>query len=310
MESIFKIESISMLHDMLHESPPKHPLISIIDFSKVQPETLEPYHNIKISSVFYTITVKQLEKGSLIYGRNHLDFEVSSLFFSSPNQIVEFKDIEFNVVKKNWGLIFNPELIHGSALFSKIVDYSFWKYESNEALHLSEDENNNLHQIINSIDKEINRPIDKYTNDVLISHIDLLLNHCNRYYDRQFITRKKLNKSIVDSIHQYLKEYFKSNNLKEKGLPTVIECADYVNLSPNYLSDLLRKETGLTTQDHIHYQLLEVAKNRLLSTQSSIKEIAHSLGFEYPHYFANLFKKKTGMSPSDFRNGINLINRN
>jgi len=136
----------------------------------------------------------------------------------------------------------------------------------------------------------------------LISGIELLLNHCIRYYDRQFVTREKHNKTVVDAINDFLTAYFRSNLVTAEGLPTVLQCAEHVNLSPNYLSDLLRKETGKSTQDHIHHHLLEIAKDRLMGTDQSVKEIAHSLGFEYAQYFSNLFKKKTGFSPSEFRN--------
>lgn len=170
------------------------------------------------------------------------------------------------------------------------------------SLHLSEDEKKSLSTIIDSIQKEINLPIDKYTKNVLVVAIELLLNHCIRYYDRQFVTREKFNKTVVDAIHDFLAAYFRSNRGEEEGLPTVLQCAEHVNLSPNYLSDLLRRETGKTTQEHIHFHLLEIAKDRLLGSSNSVKEIAHSLGFEYAHYFSSLFKKKVGVSPSEFRN--------
>ncbi len=301
MENIFRIESISMLHEVLNEAPPKHPLLSVVNFSNIAQNTVASFDNVKVSSAFYSITLKKLEKGSLKYGRNQLDFQEGSVFFTSPNQVGEFEDTRFRQSTYNWGLFFHPDLIHGTPLSSKISEYSFWKYEANEALHLSEDEKQSLSTIIDSIKKEINLPIDKHTKNVLVSAIELLLNHCHRYYDRQFVTREKYNKTVVDAINDFLAAYFRSNLVEEQGLPTVLQCAEHVNLSPNYLSDLLRKETGKTTQEHIHYQLLEIAKDKLLGSADSVKEIAYSLGFEYPHYFSNLFKKKIGMSPTDYR---------
>lgn len=302
MENIFRIESISMLHDVLRISPPKHPLISIINFSTLDQEVMASSNNIKVASAFYSITLKQLKKGSIKYGRNRLDFQEGSLFFSSPDQIGTFENPVFNESVYNWGLFFHPDLLHGTPLFSKISEYFFWNYNANEALHLSEDEKQSLSNVIDSIKNEINLPIDKHTKNVLVSGIELLLNHCARYYDRQFVTREKYNKTIVDAINDFLSAYFRSNLIEEQGLPTVLQCAEQVNFSANYLSDLLRKETGKSTQDHIHHHLLEIAKDQLIGTNKSVKEIAQSLGFEYAHYFSSLFKKKVGVSPSEFRN--------
>ncbi len=301
MNNVFRIESISILHDVMKEPPPKHPLVSVVDFSNLDQSVVSSVDQVKVSSAFYGVTLKQLEKGSILYGRNRLDFQEGSLFFSAPDQIGAFENAHFDRCTYNWGLFFHPDLIHGTPLSSKISAYSFWKYDSNEALHLSEDEKHSLSMIVDSIKKEVDRPIDRHTKNVLTSGIELLLNHCIRYYDRQFVTREKYNKAVVDAIHEYLSDYFSSSRLQEEGLPTVLQCAEYVSLSPNYLSDLLRKETGKSTQDHIHYHLLGMAKDRLLGTDESIKEIAHSLGFEYPHYFSNLFKKKTGISPTEYR---------
>ncbi|NJO02088.1 MAG: helix-turn-helix transcriptional regulator [Bacteroidia bacterium] len=236
------------------------------------------------------------------YGRKQIDFQEGSLFFSLPEQVSTIKNPVLEECRYNWGLYFHPDLIYGTPMFNKISEYSFFRYAVNEALHLSEDEKVSLSAIISTIETEINRPIDKHSKNVLVSAIEFLLNHCNRYYDRQFITRATENSSVIDAINTYLKKYFASTVLDEKGLPTALQCAEHVRLSPNYLSDLLRKETGKTTQEHIHYHLLEIAKDRLLGSDDSIKEIAHSLGFEHSHYFSSLFKKKVGVSPTEFRN--------
>jgi AraC-like DNA-binding protein len=257
--------------------------------------------NVKLSSALYAITLKQLEKGSIQYGRNRLDFQEGSLFFSAPDQIGALESPHFDESVYNWSLFFHPDLLHGTPMSSKISEYTFWKYDSAEALHVSEDEKHSLGGIVDSIRHETHRPIDKHTKNVLTASIELLLNHCMRYYDRQFVTRQTENKTIVDAIRDFLAAYFSSSRLTEEGIPTVLQCAEHVNLSPNYLSDLLRKETGKTTQEHIHYHLLEIAKDRLLGSDDSVKEIAYSLGFEYSHYFSSLFKKKMGISPSEFR---------
>ncbi len=302
MEDIFRIESISMLHDVMKEPPPKHPLISVIDFSNINQNTITTMDNIKVATSFYNISLKQLKKGSFRYGRSRLDFQEGSLFFVSPNQIAVSENPHFDEASYSWGLFFHPDLLYGTPLFTKIGEYSFWKYDVNEALHLSEDEKQSLSTIIATIQTELNLPIDKHTKNVFLSAIDLLLSHCNRYYDRQFILRENQNKTIVGKIDNYLSDYFSSDQLEANGLPTALQCAKHVNLSPNYLSDLLRKETGKTTQEHIHHLLLEIAKDRLLGSDDSIKEIAYSLGFGHSHYFSSLFKKKVGVSPTEFRN--------
>lgn len=303
MADIIKIESISMFHNMLQMPPPKHPLISVVDFSKLHHFGQNSAHEgLKVASSFYAITLKHLKTGSLQYGRKQLDFQEGSLFFSFPDQVGVLQNPVFEECRYSWGLFFHSDLILGTPLASKIAEYTFFRYATNEALHLSEDEKESLSTIVNTIQVELNRPIDKHTKNVFVSAIDLLLNHCNRYYDRQFITRENENHTVVGAINTFLLNYFASTLLVEKGLPTALQCAEQVKLSPNYLSDLLRKETGKTTQEHIHYHLLEIAKDRLLGTNESVKVIAHSLGFEYPHYFSNLFKKKLGVSPTEFRN--------
>jgi AraC-like DNA-binding protein len=302
MSAVFKIQSISQFHNLLKMPPPKHPLISVVDLSILNQLKQEPQPvATKVASSFYSITLKHLREGSLIYGRKNIDFQEGSLFFTYPDQVGTLQNPAIEECEYSWGVFFHADLILGTPLASKMADYTFFRYAANEALHLSEDEKQSLSAIVGSIQTELHRPIDKHTKNVFVSALDLLLNHCNRYYDRQFITRESRNHTIIGKIDVFLSNYFASASLTEKGLPTAAQCAEHVNLSPNYLSDLLRKETGKTTQEHIHYHLLEIAKDRLLGTNESIKVIAHSLGFEYPHYFSNLFKKKMGVSPSEFR---------
>lgn len=303
MKDILRIESISKFHSLLGLTPPKHPLISVVDLSKLNDiEQTAACERLKVASSFYAITLKHLKMGSLQYGRKQIDFQEGSLFFSLPDQVGELQNPVFEECNYSWGLFFHSDLILGTPLASKIAEYNFFKYSTNEALHLSEDEKKSLTEIIKTIQTELNLPIDKHTKNVFVSSVELLLNHCNRYYDRQFITRENQNKSVIGTIMSFLSAYFASSDLEVKGLPTALQCADQVNLSPNYLSDLLRKETGKTTQEHIHYYILEIAKDRLLGSDKSVKEIANSLGFEYPQYFSSLFKKKVGVSPTAFRN--------
>lgn len=301
MDGIINIDSIGLLNEFLQQDKSKHPLISIVDFSRVdfrkQTTILE---KTKFSTSFYSILLKELNTGSLKYGREYYDFQDGSLFFMSPNQVFS---LETKGCIYGWGLYFHPDLIKGSALAAGISNYSFFNYHVNEALHLSEDEKDTLFNVVKGIQTELNRPIDNFSKSVIISGIELLLNHCMRFYDRQFITRAAANKPVVELIEQFLVSYFQSDLPLEKGLPTVSQCAEKVNLSNNYLTDLLRKETGKNTQEHIHYYLIEEAKTRLLgSNEKSISEIAFELGFEYPQYFAKLFKKKVGATPIEYRN--------
>ena len=276
-------------------------MISVIDFSKVDFKSSGDSNTRKVTTSFYTIILKQLKKGSIKFGRRHLDFQNGSLFFTAPNQIMEVETPELSGCQYNWGIFFHPDLMLGSTLYGKMTEYTFFGYEVNEVLHISEDEKQGLTEILSSLKKEIFRPIDKHTKKVICSNLELLLNHCERYYDRQFITREEVNKHVVITLNQYLSDYFSSERPQKNGLPTVKQCAEKVHLSPNYLSDLLRKETGKSTQDLIHYHVLGVAKNRLINSDNSISQIAFSLGFEYPQYFGRLFKNKIGVSPSQFR---------
>jgi len=213
---------------------------------------------------------------------------------------------QFNVA--GWGLFFHPEFIRNSNLGKKIREYTFFRYDENEALHLSFDELNTLTTIIQQIEKEYQTNIDKHSTDLLLSNLELLLNYCKRFYDRQFITRTNTSKDIIAKFELFLIEYFNAEKSKIEGLPTVMMCAEKMNLSPNYLSDLLKNETGKNAQEHIHFHLLDRAKMLLLSTNNTVNEIAFDLGFEYPQNLSALFKRKIGFSPTEYRKQQNLCN--
>ncbi len=302
MDNIFRIENISILTQALNQGKPKHPLISVIDFSSVDLESIVRAGNQKAAIDFYCIMEKNLVPGSLKYGRKHYDFQEGSLFFMSPNQVFELESPKKSECIYGWGLFFHPDLIRGTSLGKKMSEYTFFEYDTNEALHVSEDEKSTLKAIVAGIDNELSRAIDKHSKSVIASNIELLLNHCMRFYDRQFITRNEPNKDIISDFERYLRSCFDPGNIDTAHLPTVKQCADEMHLSPNYLTDLLKKETGKNTIEHIHYFVLEEAKNRLLGSSSSVSEIAYGLGFEYPQYFNKLFKKNLGMTPMEFRN--------
>jgi len=290
------LQSISDLHALVKYTPPKHPLISVIDhadFYKIRPKTDAFYR-----FGFYTISCKKFE-GLLKYGKGYYDFSEGSLLFTAPGQVLApGPDV---TVDEGWALFIHPDLIYGTDLGKKIHQYSFFNYEANEALHISEEEKLTIKDCVAKIEREYSQNIDKHSQGLIVSNIELLLNYCNRFYDRQFYTRAKVNTDVVQQFEKLLKDYFSQNNLIETGLPNVKYFASRLNLSPNYLSDLLNKFTGKTTQEHIHLELIDKAKSLLWSTNDSISEIAYGLGFEHPSHFTKIFKSKTGKSPSAYR---------
>ncbi len=299
MNDILHLKTISDLYRFLNLGYAEHPLIAIVDFSKVIEHTPD---EIKIKTDFYSIMFKNYCRNHIRYGRKTLDFQDGSLVCIPPNHIVTMdNDIEVKDDIMGWGLFFHPDLIRGSTLGTKMKDYSFFSYHISEALHLSEKEKQLLYDCILKIQAELSQNIDGYSQLLMVSNIELLLNYCTRYYGRQFITRKSANQDLVKKVESELRNYIENEDKRIAGMPSVKDLAEKVNLSPSYLSDLLRRETGLNAQDHIHYFLIEQAKSFLLQTNQSVSEIAYSLGFEYPQYFSRLFKQKTGKTPLEFR---------
>lgn len=290
------IASISDLHDFAGYPSPKHPLISLIDneaFYEHCPRDLAFFR-----FGFYTISCKRF-KGVLKYGKGHYDFSEGSLMFTAPGQVISSSPD--GQVEEGWALFFHPDLINTAELGKKIHQYSFFSYDVNEALHISEEEKRTIKDCVNKIEKEYSQNIDKHTLNLIVSNIELLLSYCDRFYDRQFYTRSKVNSDVVQQFEKLLNDYFAQDTLIETGLPNVKYFASRLNLSPNYLSDLLNRFTGKTTQEHIHLQLIGKAKSLLWGTDNSISEIAYELGFEHPSHFTKIFKTKTGKSPTAFR---------
>jgi len=276
----------------------RHPLVGVVDFGKVNRQIDD---EINMSADYYTIMFKNYPDNKMKYGRRIIDFQDGSLICMAPNQVIEMdrnEQASENVM--GWGLFFHPDLIRGTSMSNKMKEYSFFSYETSEALHLSEKERQILYDCVLKIDTELKENIDVHSQTIIVSTIELLLSYCNRFYGRQFITRKSSHHSVLAQIEKKLTEYFKAD--KVQGLPSVKYLADQVNLSPGYLSDLLKKETGKNAQDHIHFYLIEEAKSTLISTAKSVSEIAYGLGFDYPQYFNKLFKQKTGKTPIEFRN--------
>lgn len=299
MDQVVHIENISELFMAMGQGEPDHPLIGIIDFSTSH---VSAYANVKISTGFYTVMQKNLCPGAMRYGRNYYDFQEGSLFFGSPNQVVEMEDPDENQDVYGWGLFFHPELIRGTSLGGRMKDYSYFSYSVFEALHASEKEKQKLSEIVDDIQAELKQNIDRHSKTVIVSMLELLLNYCNRYYDRQFITRAESNKDLISEFESLLQAYFESEALQTLGFPSVKYFAEQLHLSPNYLGDLLKKETGKNGTEHIQLHVIDLARDRLLGSTASVSEIAYQLGFEYPQYFSKLFKKNTGMTPAEYRN--------
>lgn len=300
MKQVINLHTIADLSKLFNLRQNQHPLVIVLDFSNVN-DLIE--QNSKIMTDFYSIMFKNYCKNNIKYGRKTIDFQDGNLICIAPNQVIEIdNEVEERDDKMGWGLFFHPDLIRSTSLNEKIKNYNFFNYEVSEALHLSDKEKTILYECVQKIQTELKENIDVHSQHIIVSTIELLLNYCSRFYGRQLITRGQVNKTIISQIENILIQYFNHNNILEKGLPTVKYLADKVNLSPSYLSDLLKKETGKNTQEHIHFYLIEEAKNLLINSESNINEIAHKLGFEYPQYFIKLFKKKTGKTPLEYRN--------
>ena len=297
------IDSISRQHELLGLPAPEHPLISLINFKDLIAQTTDV--SVNFSTGFYTITIKKdckckMEK----YGQNYADFDQGVMSFLTPGQLLSWGP-EDVFPTAGWLLVIHPDLIRNYALAQKIKSYSFFNYSLNEALHLSKKEETMVETIMKNVKREYQSNIDSYSQDVMVSHIELLLNYANRFYNRQFITRKNVNHDFLMKIETLLSVYINGGQIKEQGLPTVRYLSEQLHMSPNYLGDLLKKITGKSTQQHIHHILIEKAKDILASSNLSVSEIAYQLGFEYPQSFSKLFKQKTSLSPLGYRNSVN-----
>jgi len=295
-----KIDAISDLHRMLGLPGPLHPLVSLIDNTKIAALVDHLPETFLLS--FYKISFKKLLKGRIGYGQGYYDFDEGGLVFTAPHQIISI-DAEAEFYGAT--LLIHPDFIRNYPLAKNIKQYGFFSYETNEALHLAEKERTTILEVLAHIDRELNNPIDDFSQDVIIAYIEVLLNYSNRFYKRQFITRKAVNHDLLSKMEQLLNDYFETENGLNKGLPTVEYLADQLNLSPRYLSDMLRSLTGQNAQQHIHEKLIDKAKEKLSITSLSVSEIAYALGFEHPQSFSKLFKSKTSQSPLEFRQSFN-----
>lgn len=299
MRAFFKVQTLSELCKFMDLPAPKHPLITFIDFSKISFTKELPAQ--KVICDFYQVSLKGDENGFIKYGRETYDYQEGSLVYLAPEQVVEYSTTREVNTNKGWTLFFHADLIRSFSLDKKMKEYHFFHYQSNEALHISEKEKGVIESIIEKIEIELDSNIDEFSEEVIVTNLELLLNYSKRFYNRQFITRKRFDKDIVIQFIELLDKYFNEELQLKQGIPTVQYFASQLNYSANYLNELIRKSTDKSILEHIHYKIIDLAKSYLLSSNKSISEIAFDLGFEYSQYFSRLFKKKTGMTPGEYR---------
>lgn len=296
-----KIDSISKLHELLGFPKPVHPLISLNQNANMIVDMELLNQNFMFN--FYKVSYKKTLKGRMGYGQGYYDFDEGGMIFTAPNQLLSTSqdDMEYEGVS----LLIHPDFLRNYALGTKIKNYGFFSYTANEALFLSDKEKQIIFSVFDNIQTELNGTIDDFSQDVIISHIEVLLNYSNRFYKRQFITRKSVSNDLLTKMEEHLSVYFEKEYGLNKGLPTVDYLAGQLNLSPRYLSDMLRSATGQNAQQHIHEKLIEKAREYLSATNLSVAEIAYQLGFEHPQSFNKLFKNKTNETPVEFRQKFN-----
>lgn len=293
----YTIQSIRELHELLELPKPKHPLISLIDFS-----TIKCYDDEKLEAVtygFYCVAIKKNFKGKMRYGQQHFDFDEGIMTFYAPNQVI-ITEIRDDWELEGLWLTIHPDFLQGFSLGKEIHQYGFFSYNLNEALHLSPEEEITINQLLLDISKESQFSIDTFSHSIIIKQIELLLNYSNRFYNRQFLTRKQANHSLLSNFETLLNIYFEES----EGIPSVGYFAERMNISRNYLSDMLRSTTGQSAQQHIQQKLIEKAKVLLGTSELNVSEIAYKLGFEHPQSFHKLFKNKTDVSPLEYRDSV------
>ncbi len=295
MNDMQRFETIND-YNVFNNNETLHPLVSVVDLSKAAPRQMSSMY-----FGFYTVFLKEVKCGDLRYGKNTYDYQEGTLVFIAPGQVVTVENAGEVYQPKGHALVFHPDIIHGTNLGRHINEYSFFGYQSNEALHVSERERKMVLDCFSKIGYELEHAIDKHSKRLIVSNIEILLNYCIRFYDRQFITRENIIKGTLEKFEEVLNNYFSSEKPQTIGLPSVSYCASELNLSPNYFGDLIKKETGTSAQEYIQTKLIDVAKERIFNIDKSISEVAYELGFKYPQHFTRLFKQKTGQSPNEYR---------
>jgi AraC-like DNA-binding protein len=295
MDNLRRFETISD-YNTFNNNETLHPLVSVVDLSKASPRQASNMY-----FGFYTAFLKEVVCGDLRYGKKTYDYQEGTLVFIAPGQVVSVENSGETYQPKGTALIFHPDLLHGTPLGRRMQDYTFFGYQSNEALHLSERERKIILDCLSKIEYELEHAIDKHSKRLIVSNIELFLNYCVRFYDRQFITRDNVHKGVLERFEDLLNAYYQFDRPQTIGLPSVAWCAGELNLSANYFGDLVKKETGKTAQEYIQSKVLDVAKERIFDHSKSVSQIAYELGFKYPQHFTRLFKQRVGQSPNEYR---------
>jgi AraC family transcriptional activator of pobA len=295
MDNLRRFETI---HDYnsFNNNETLHPQVSVVDLSKASPR-----QGSRMYFGFYTVFLKDVKCGDMVYGRHTYDYQEGTLVFLAPGQVAGMNSNGETYQPKGHALIFHPELIHGTSLGRHIQDYTFFGYQSNEALHLSERERKIILDCFSKIEYELEHAVDKHSKKLIVSNIELFLNYCTRFYDRQFITREVALKGILERFEDLLNGYYQSDKPQNIGLPSVAYCANELNLSPGYFGDLIKKETGKTAQEYIQSKVIDIAKEKVFDKSKSVSEIAYELGFKYPQHFSRMFRQRVGVSPNEYR---------
>lgn len=297
MDELIKLDSVDKYNKM-YGLETLHPMVSVVDLTKATRRV----NHISMSYDLYAIYLKENKSCEIKYGCRYYDYQEGTIVCFAPGQNAEISMIKDEDKPKVYGIIFHPDFIRGTSLGQNIRNYSFFMYSTNEALHLSDREREIVMNCLKEIQMELEHAIDNHSKKLIVSHIELLLNYCVRFYERQFITRCEVNKGVLSKFEQYIYDYFQNNQLQHDGIPSVKYFADKVYLSSNYFGDLIKKETGKSAQAYIQDKMIDYAKERILGTQKTINEIAYELGYEYPQHFTRLFKKNVGYTPSEYRN--------
>lgn len=295
MATSYNFETISE-YNAFNNHETFHPLVSVIDFSKAKERT-----GSRMNFNLYCIFLKDVKCGDLKYGRDYYDYQEGTLVFISPGQVIDVENKIDIYQPVGHGLVFHPDLIRGTTLGKAINDYNFFSYHTNEALHLSKKERELILDCFAKVETELQRPVDKHSKKLIASNIELLLNYCDRFYDRQFITRDNINKGVLERFEELLNTYFSSDKPSTVGLPSVAYCAEALHFSANYFGDLIKKETGKSAQEYIQNKIIDVAKNKMLEAHKTVNEIADELGFKYPQHFSRFFKQHVGQTPNEYR---------
>jgi AraC family transcriptional regulator, transcriptional activator of pobA len=295
MDDMIRFETIND-YNVFNNNETLHPLVSVVDLSKASPR-----QGSRMYFGFYTIFLKDVNCGDLVYGRHTYDYQEGTLVFLAPGQVAGMNSNGETYQPKGYALVFHADLIHGTPLGKHIQDYTFFSYQFNEALHLSERERKIVLDCLSKIEYELEHAIDNHSKRLIVSNIELFLEYCTRFYDRQFITRDLVLKGILERFENLLNNYFQSDKPQITGLPSVAYCANELNLSAGYFGDLIKKETGKSAQEYIQAKVIDVAKEKIFDQSKSVGQIAYELGFKYPQHFTRLFRQKVGQSPNEYR---------